>query len=54
MDRCRHISLHLCAQRPFPGPEGQLEAGLNPVKPELNVIIASHYCGPLSAAREGK
>ncbi|KYN41901.1 hypothetical protein ALC56_03659 [Trachymyrmex septentrionalis] len=53
MDRCPHISLLLYVQRSFPGPEGQPEAELNPVKPELNVIIANHYSVPLSAAHEG-
>ncbi|EGI62136.1 hypothetical protein G5I_09541 [Acromyrmex echinatior] len=52
MDRCRHIFPPLYVQRPFPGFEGQPEAKLNPVKPELNVIIASHYCVPLSADHE--
>lgn len=35
-------------------PKDNREAGLNPVKPELNAIIADHYCGPLSVAHEGK
>lgn len=34
------------ARRPFPGPEGQPEAGLNPVKPELNAIIARPLLQP--------
>jgi len=40
MDQCRPIFLPLYVQRPFLGPEGQSETELNPVKPELNVIIA--------------